>query len=164
MNIEKALDHFEWKFKNTKVSEKDIEAYNAILEWKELQEQQTLQRNESLAKLWIERFVVLSRTKSYTAERSINVIDESLKKSVYDWCLILKDEIPMLRFNSIGSNKYPFKEEDAFNMTKIRERNNKIIQEFETELTESLKFDPKEKDVISFVTNQINRIINTYEK
>ena len=68
----------------------------------------------------------------------------------------------MLRFNSIGANKYPL--EDAYNMTKNKERNAKIINEFETELTEALKYKPKEEDVIKFVTNQINRVIDKYEK
>ena len=72
MNINKALGHLEWKFKNTwKPTKRDVEAYNSIVEWKELQEQGVLQDNESLAKLWIHQMMLLSQTDSYTGERCV---------------------------------------------------------------------------------------------
>ena len=164
MNIEKALQHQKWRLQNSKPTKKDVEAYNSILEWKELQEQQVLQKNESLAKLWIEKMILLSRTKLYDGKRCIEVINEILSKSVYEWCVILNTEIPQMRFNSVGIYKYPLEEKDAYNVFKMQERNKKIIDEFETELTEALKFQSKEEHTIKFVTKEINKIINTFEK
>ena len=165
MNIEKALEHIEWKFRNTwKPTSKDIEAFNSVLQWKELQEQRTLSGNESLAKLWIEKMLLLNRTNLYIGERSIQVIDEILSKSVYECCLVLKNEIPLMRFNSVGSSKYPIEEKDALNITKMQERNALIISEFETELTEALNYKISEDNIIKFVQKEITRIINTFEK
>lgn len=160
MKIQRALDHLKWKFQNKwKPTPTDVEAYNAIVEYVEFQSSVNLSQNEQLAKLWIEKMILLSRTKMYSGERCIQVIDDILDKSVHEWCLILKEEIPMMRFSSIGGNKYPLKEEDANNLTKIRERNSKIIDEFEDELTRALQYEITEKDIIKFVEGQVNRIL-----
>lgn len=165
MNIDKALEHFKWKLQNSwKPTKSDLEAYNAIIDFKQLQEQEVLTRNESLAKLWIEKLILLNRSKMYDAKRSIQVIDEILDKPLYDLCLVLKNEIPMMRFNSVGSSKYPIEEKDSLNTLKMIERNEKIVAEFETELTEALKYEISEENIIKFVEQQINRIINKYEK
>ena len=88
MNINKALEHLEWKFKNSwRPTKTDVEAYNSIVEYKELQESRNLSQNENLAKLWIHQMILLSNTDSYSGTRCIEVIDEILTKSVYDWCL-----------------------------------------------------------------------------
>ncbi len=163
MNIDKAIDHFKYKFsKSWKPTPSDIEALNSIMDYKERQEDINLQQNESLAKMWIRTFITLCQTKLYNAEGAINEIDADLNKSVYEWCLILKTEIPMLRFNSIGHKKYPAP--DYYDIDKRNENNANIIDEFENELTEALLHKPKEQDVIRFVSNHINRIINKFEK
>lgn len=165
MNIDKALEHFEWKFKNHwKPTKKDVEAYNSILDYKEIQENKNLNENESLAKLWICYLILLSKTNMYTGERCIQVIDEVLSKSVYDWCLILKAELPMMRFNAIGKGKYQIDCETLLNRTKMDLMNKEIIDKYETELTEALKYEISEENAIKFVEKEINRIINTFEK
>lgn len=162
-DITKAIEHFKWKFQNSwKPTEADIEAYNSIVQYKKLQEDVNLSKNESLAKLWIRTFILLSQTKMYSSEASINEIDKDLNKSVYDWCMILKEQIPMIRFNNVGSDKFPVNNE--FDLIEMKERNAKIVEEFETELTKALLYEPKEEDIIRFVSGQINRIINKFEK
>jgi len=158
MNIDKAIDHFKYKFsKSWKPTPSDIEALNSIMDYKEHQEDVNLQQNESLAKLWIHTLTTLAYTNTYNAEQCINEIDKILKPSVYDWCLILQEQLPMMRFNAVGNHKYPLV--DPYNITKLRERNNKIINEFETDLTEAFKFKAKIKDVIRFVANHVTRIL-----
>lgn len=163
MNIDKALSHFKYKLTNSwKPTPTDIKAYNAILDYKELQESDNLSSNESLAKLWIHQLVLLSNTNAYSGKRSIQVLDEILDKSVYDWCITLKNQLPLMRFNNIGLDKFPIG--DLTNRTEQLERSNAIVSEFETELTEALKYSISEKDCIKFVEQQINRVINKYEK
>lgn len=165
MNINKALEHFNYKFKNTwKPTQRDVEAFNTIIDYKELQETQAMQENELLAKLWIHQMILLTRTNMYNGERCIQVIDEILSKSVYEWCLILKSEIPLMRFNNIGVDKYQLYKENILDLTKLSEINEKIINEFETELTKALKSEISEENIIKFVSQNINRIINKYEK
>lgn len=165
MTLDKALEHFQYKFKNHwKPTQRDIEAYNTIVDYKELQESKNISQNESLAKLWIHQLILLSRSNMYNGERCIQVIDEILSNSVYEWCLKLKNELPIMRFNSIGIGKYQIDSETVLNRTKLSQINNEIINEFETELTEALKYDPKEEDVIKFVSSQITRVINKFEK
>jgi hypothetical protein len=160
MDITKALEHFEWKLKNHwKPTQKDVDAYNQIIKFKDFHEGINLQQNELLAKLWIEKLIMLNRTKLYTTQRSIEEIDKILSTSLYDMILILQNEIPLMRFNSVGIDKYPLYEKDVLNRTKTIERNKKIVDEFETELTEALKFDIKEADLVKFIERQITRIL-----
>ena len=147
MNIDKALEHFKWKLQNHwKPTKTDVDAYNSILDYKELCERQALMDNDNLAKLWIHQLILLNNTNSYTGERCIQVIDEILSKSTYDWCVTLQNSIGMMRFNA------------------ILKENDKITTDNEKELKEALLHTPKEEDVIKFVCKQINRIINKFEK
>ena len=160
MDIKKAISHFEYKLRNHwKPTKKDIEAYNSIVDYKEQQDSINLTQNEPLAKLFIHQFILLCRTKIMTSEMALNAIDEILNKSVYDWCELLKEEIPMMRFNSIGLHKYPLESKDEFNITKLQERNKLIIEEFEDELLAALKIEMKTDEVIKFVEKHVNRII-----
>jgi hypothetical protein len=158
MNIDKALEHIKWKFDNVAPPTlKDLESFNAILDYKEKQEDINLEQNENLAKLWVHTLTTLAYTKTYNAEQCINEIDNILKISVYDWCEILREQLPMMRFNSVGNHKYPLV--DPYNITKLRERNEKIINEFETELIEAHNFKAKIENVVRFVKNHVTRII-----
>ena len=165
MNIEKALEHFEWKFKNTwKPTKHDVEAYNAILDYKDLQESINMSKNENFTKLWIHQLILFARTGLYTGEASIQTLDEIMKISVFDWCMNLKEEIPLMRFGIVGAVKYPLEPKDYYNMTKQKERREAIIRDFETELTKELKHEISEENIIKFVENQITRAINKFEK
>ena len=142
MNINKALEHFKWKFENSwKPTEKDVEAFNSIIAYKEMQESYNLQHNESLAKLWIHQMILLSNTDMYDGKRCIQVIDEILDKSVYEWCLEMKEQLPMMNFRA-AEKRYAGDEE----------------------LMKAFTFIPKEDDIIKFVERNITRIINKYEK
>ena len=141
MNINRALEHFKWKFENKwKPTEKDIEAYNSILKYKEHNESYNLCQNELLAKLWIHQLILLSNTQMYDGEQCIRTIDEILEKSVYHWCLELKDKLPIMRFNAISKTGT------------------------DEELIKVLQFTISEEDTIKFVEKHITRIINKYEK
>lgn len=161
MNIEKALSHFEWKFKNSwKPTKKDIEAYNAIIEWKEIQESITLSENELLAKLWIAKLITLSETKMYSGERSIQVIDEILNKSVYEWVCILHSKLNIMRFNALLNENDILNQIDILKHDKWLDAAQKIIDKNPDKLIDALVDDIKEKDVVKFVEKQINRIVN----
>ena len=165
MTIEKALEHLTWRFKNHwKPTKKDLEAYNTIVDYKELCETKNLSENESLAKLWIHQLILLNRSNLYDGERSIQVIDEILKHSVYDWCIKLKNEIPMMRFNGVGKGKYQIDTETLLNHTKLSKIHKNLIDEFETELTKALSYEISEENIIKFVQSQIKRIVDKFEK
>ena len=136
MNINKALEHFEWKFKNSwKPTQRDIEAFNAIIEYKEVQNSYNMSKNESLAKLWIHQLILLANSNMYTGQRCIQVLDEILSKSVYSWCIKLKNELPVMRFNSVDDDKL-----------------------------KALTSEVKEEHVIKFVEDHVSRVINKFEK
>ena len=142
MNINKALEHLEWKFKNSwRPTKTDVEAYNSIVEYKELQESRNLSQNENLAKLWIHQMILLSNTDSYSGTRCIEVIDEILTKSVYDWCLEMKEQLPMMNFRAAE----------------------KIHADDEV-LLKALKYTISEANIIKFVEGEVTRIINKFEK
>ena len=165
MNINKALEHFEWKLSNHwKPTQKDIEAYNAIIDYKEMQQSINMSQNENLAKLWIHQLILLNETQMYSAERSIQVIDEILEHSVYTWTLRLKDRLNIMRFNAVLNKNDNALPKDFLNRTELKENGLKSIKGKEAELTKALTSETKEKDVIKFVEIQVNRIINKFEK
>lgn len=163
MNIEKALSHFEWKFRNNwKPTETDVKAYNSILKFKRYHEQQTLQNNTLLAKLWIEKLILLNETKMYSAERSIQVIDEILQESVYSWCVKLHSKLSQMRLNVFLKDKYGDDDLSFLNRTKMVETNIGIVDKYEKEIMELLKDNIKEEDIIHFVEKHIARIEKTF--
>ena len=165
MNIDKAIQHFEYKFrKSWKPTPTDINALNAIIDYKQMQEDITLTNNENLAKMWVNTLMTLSMTKTYNAEQCIQEIDKILEVSVYDWCLLLQEQLPMMRFNAIGNIEFPLKPIEQFSLGCVIENNKKIVAKYETELTNALKFKPKEDDVIRFVKNHVNRVITKFKK
>ena len=142
MNINKALEHFEWKFKHSwRPTATDIEAYNAILDYKAKQESYNLSQNENLAKLWIHQMILLSNTDSYSGTRCIEVVDEILTKSVYEWCLELKEQLPMMNFRALQKKLGT-----------------------DDELKKALIYEISEANIIKFVEAEITRIIDKYEK
>lgn len=174
MKIEKALSHFEWRLvnkdnkgkvtglkNNLKPSQTDIEALNSIIEWKHTQESISMSKNESLAKLWIHQLMLLNSTEMYSAERSIQVVDEILNQSVYEWCLKLQDQIGLMHYKvELGKDE---KYKDAIrngNFTLMKKESEKHIDFLE----DSFSKKPKEESIIKFVKHQINRIINKYDK
>ena len=166
MTITKAIEYLEWKFTKSgvKPSKKDIEAYNSIIDYKELQETKTLQENELLAKLWIHQLILLNETQMYSAERSIQVIDEILSKSVYDWAKKMHEQANIMRFKTLLDTK---EYKDALinlEYDKIKEIGSKLIDEKKHEFDKALKNEIKEENIIKFIKQQITRIINKFEK
>lgn len=135
MNIDKALERLEWRFKNGWTPKKlDVEAYNAIVAYRKRQSEITTSDNESLAKLWVHQLILLANSNMYSGQRCIQVLDEILSKSVYEWCLVLKDELPAMKFNANGQEN---------------------VEDLITEISE--------EDVIKFVNLHINRIISKFD-
>ena len=165
MDINKAISHFKWRFENGwKPTKRDIEAYNAIIEYKEMQNSLSLSENESLAKLWIHQLMLLNNTQMYSAERAIQVIDEILQQSVYDWSKKLHSQANIMRFASLlGSEEYK-DVLNKLNFTKLKEIGSKLTTENSLEFEKAMKADVKEENVIKFVEQQIDRIINKFEK
>ena len=142
MRISKALEHFKWNLENRwKPTEKDIEAYKSIIEYKQKVEDENLERNNNLAKLWIHQLILLSNSNMYSGERCIQVLDEILTKSVYDWGLELQKQLSIMKFNSLTKQGAS-----------------------DEELTEALAWKPDEEYVIKFINQNITRIILKYEK
>ena len=160
MNIDKALDHFKWKFKNSwKPTETDIKAYNTIIEFKEMQESINLSENEALAKLWIHQLMLLNDTEMYSSERAIQVIDEILSKSVYEWCIKLRSQANIMRFKTLletSEYKIALKERKPLKMHEI---GYKQINDNPEKFKEALNREIKEDDIIKFVERQITRIL-----
>lgn len=136
MDIDKAMEHFKFKLENVwKPSKKDIEAYTSIYKYREMVEMQNINENDSLAKLWIHQLILLANSNMYSGERCIQILDEILSKTTYEWCLRLKDELPMMRFNALDKPE-----------------------------VKDLHFEISEENIIKFVNLHINRIINKFEK
>ena len=104
------------------------------------------------------------RTKLYTGKRCLQVMDEILDKTVWEWCLKLKNEIPLRNFNSVGSSKYPLEKDSRLNLTKMDKNTDDILNDFADELIKELKSEPNDDAIIKFVNKEITRIINKEKK
>lgn len=178
MNIAKALSHFEWKLvekdekgnpvrlkKYFTPSKKDVEAYNAILDYKEQQESVNMSQNESLAKLFIHQLLLLNNTQMYSAKRSIEVIHEILDKSLYEWCLHLQKNIGLMHLDVyLGENKEYCEAVRNSNVSKMQEIHKEEIYKNNEKMKELFNTTVSEDKMIKFVEQQINYIINKYEK
>lgn len=160
MDINRALEHFKWRFRNGwKPTENDIKAYNSIVKFKEFHEKESLKNNEALAKLWIEKLILLNESKMYSAERSIQVIDEILQLSTYEWCVKLHSKLSQMRLNSFIASKYNLDEYSSLEPSKMIIENSKIVEKYELDILQILKDDIKLEDIIKLVEKQITRII-----
>ncbi len=165
MEINKALERLEWRFKSSwKVNENDIEAFNAILKFKEQTESINLSQNDNYAKMFIHQLILLSRTGLYSGERCLEVINEILNKSVYDWSMILREEIPMIRFNGVSNEKYNITPQDILKRGEVLKRNEKIVSECSDELIKELKYEISKDDIIKFVKIEVTKSLNRFEK
>ena len=176
MTIDRALKHFDWRLvdkdKNGKPlklkdyfkpSENDLEALNSIIDFVNTSQQQSLMEHQLFAKLFIEKFIMLAETNHMTAEVCINEIERILSFSVYEMVLILKDKVPMFKFNAIGQDTYPLEDTDVFNLSAISDRNNKIVAQYTNELFECLKTTYSEDDAIAFITSMVHYLTKKYQ-
>ena len=166
MNINKAIEHFKFKFTNVwKPTQKDVEAFNSILDFKDIQESRNLNENESLAKLWIFTMIRLNTIRGYDGKECIKQIDDILKIDLYEWVKELQSNYFLSKFNNIIKD-YPdyAKAIQDYNITKIDAEGKKIMSENKDRIMEALKHEPKEEIYIKFIESQIARIINTFEK
>ena len=85
--------------------------------------------------------ILLSNTDSYSGTRCIEVVDEILTKSVYEWCLELKEQLPMMNFRALQKKLGT-----------------------DEELKKALIYEISEANIIKFVEAEITRIIDKYEK
>ena len=159
MRIDKALEHQKWRLSNSKnTTQKDIDAYNSIIEYKEIQDSHNLSENESLAKLWIYILMLLNNSEMYSAERSIQIIDEILQTSVYDWCKKLHKNIGLMQLNVELGQEYKQAVKDG-NITKIDQISKELVETQPDKVLNFLKNDVKEENIIKFVEKNISRII-----
>jgi len=160
MDIEKALSHFKWKLKEKwKPTETDIKAYNAIVKYKQQQEKETLKNNEALAKLWIHQLMLLNSTQMYSAERSIQVIDDILALEVSEWCVKLHSKLSQMRLNSFLVDKYSLVDNNALATGKLIIENAEIVEKYQEDIEEILKKDIDYDNVVRFVEKHIARIM-----
>lgn len=139
MIIDKALRHFEWKFKNVwKATEKDIEAYNAIIDYVELTRSENLCQNELLAKLWIYQFISFMWASEKGSKVGVKHIDSICRTSVFEWCNVLKTNLNQLyAMKNLNNDK-------------------KFVEALNKELSD--------EQIIKFVEKNISLLLEKYEK
>ncbi len=164
MNIEKALKHFDFKFKNSKKvpSPSDLEAFNAILDYKEKQQSANLQQNETLAKLFIFTLIRINSTRGYSAKQCLKQIDDIFRISVFEWVKQLRLNYFFTKFNVTKEAYEGYLEANyGYNITQLDIEGKKIFKEHPELLECEI---PDIEYYIKFVEEQMNRIINENER
>lgn len=163
MRIEKALEHFKYKFQNVwKPTKTDIEAYNSIIDYKEIQEQRSISENESLSKLFIAMFISKCQYYNYSSEMALKSIEDILKKDSYYWVKMLHLQLPLFQIQALGFTD--IKKIDSEDFNELKKHNDFIFDKYENEITKALGSKVSEEQLIKWLNSKINTIINTYDK
>lgn len=193
MHISKAIKHLKWKFENVwNITEDDIKAYKAIVNYKEHNESVNLSKNESLAKLYIfvlRRLIEKEERTIYDLEihKKINII---LEDSVYNHCLKLMNQLNNSNMyfrikENVKDIEMPFNHVHPSNYIDCisdEVDNNKKLELVLKYQEEKKKYKERlhnfidnnsdkltnhifnENDIIKFIEQQISYIIDKYEK
>ena len=118
MNIDKALAHFGRNKNNWKPNLKDMKPITQLLITKNSRNKKALSENESLGKTLDPPIDTFKRNRNVFAERAIQVIDEILSKSVYDWTKKMHEQANIMRFKTLLDDK---QYKDALKKFRVRE-------------------------------------------
>ncbi|MCP4054225.1 MAG: hypothetical protein GY739_14450 [Mesoflavibacter sp.] len=102
---------------------------------------------------------MLCKRHNLTSKEALNSIDDILKQDLHTWIKVLQNQIKVMHIGTIGAKKYPL-DLNEYNITKLDERNQQIINDFQPELLKALKTELKEEDVIKWVEDIITGITN----
>lgn len=108
MNIERAIKHFSWRLKQSKMipNQKDEDAFNCIINTLNQNYEKAQMEDVLFAKLLIERLMMLTVGGQRSMKSAIDVIKEILSSSLLGWAKTFSDEVPMIRLKNVFDEEF----------------------------------------------------------
>ena len=119
-----------------------------------------MSQNETLAKLWIEKLMLLNASMMYSGERSIQVIDEILNNSVYDCIKKLHSQINLMHFNATLNKDGQLVPKNVLSISEYRANGLEAVKNNKEELHKAFTKTISEEQIIKFVQENVTRLIN----
>lgn len=162
MNIYKAIEHFNWRFRNgIKPTKRDIEAFNSIIEFVDNKGNANLTQNESLCKLFIYVFISKCQYNFLSSENALKSINDILKSDLDYWIDRLHLSLPLMQINALGFKDFN-NDIDLNNLKQLEELNNRIFDKYEEDIIKALKTKTTKEQVIKWLEGKITAILNLY--
>lgn len=156
MTINRAVKHLSWRLQQPKLipNDKDIEAFNFILSSLEFKYETALIEDDLLIKLLIERLLLLTIHGKRSMADAIEVIKETLRKSVSSWLTIFREEVPLIRFSRALEQdfiKLSLSDDDLKDSKLVIKAKNKLMTNNQKKYAEKLTTPYTEAELQSFI-------------
>lgn len=169
-NVTQSLKHLKWRLSSDKIipNQKDIDAFNNIVAYINLSEQNEFNNNKIFVKLFTYILTFNSRFYSNNVKKVLNDIEECLKDTVYNSIKKFHVNIPMCNIEQLWI-KHDTIYVDVENpltfacMEKIKNAELEQYAKFEKQLKESLKTEYTEEQLIDFITKKSTELILKYK-
>lgn len=170
MNIESSLKHFKWRLSSDKIipNNKDIEAYNNIVAFISLAQQEALDKNRLLAKLMVFYMAKNAKVYSHNVKKMLHDIEECFGSTLTKNLNIFHEMIPTCSFIQLWN-----KNDDVYvtvsdpptpyDLAKIKEAHLKQMKKFTEELKESLKTEYTIEQLTEFVIKKTAELTLKYQ-
>jgi hypothetical protein len=108
MNISTAVHHFSWRLKQPKMipSQRDREAFNCIVNTLNQHYEKAQMEDVLLAKLLIEKLMMLTIGGQRSMKSAIDVIKEILSASLSAWAKTFAGQVPLIRLKNVFDEEY----------------------------------------------------------
>lgn len=163
MDIQKAVSRLKWRISQTG-NQTDIDALNALIGFVNKSHSDVVNDHQLFAKLFIEKFLMLTITKENTAKSALAEIERILQTPVMHMADKLKKEMPMLRLNAECIKHDPdILEMDTFDdYGKLIDRKQKVAEQNKQELLNAFNKPYTIDEAINFIETQVNRLVKNY--
>ncbi len=156
MEINQAVKHLTWRLQQNRINpnEKDIEAFNCILNTLNKNYDESLIQDVLFAKLLIERLMLLTMDGKRSMQNAIGVMKESLETPLLSWLKYFQSQVPMIRLMrafEVEFIKLELGPDDMKNALKVREAKLKLISENQKKLVDEFTKPYTEEELHSFI-------------
>lgn len=169
-NVTQSLKHLKWRLSSEKIipNEKDIEAFNNVVAYISLTEQQAQDRNKIFVKLFTYILTFNSRFYQHNVKRVLNDIEDCLKETVYEGIKKFHVNIPMCNVTQLWEKHDTIYVEVEQPPTpkcfeNIAKAEREAMENFAKEFYKSLKTEYTEKQLIDFITKKSTELILKYQ-
>lgn len=166
LSIEQAMDHIKFKLGGAgkRMTKKDVAAYNKLVEYIKANDTVAVDQNTLFAKLYIQKFMMLSLDGKHSAQSAINEIEDILKMPVLEMIRTFKGNVPFFKFEKIVSRGVPDDLDPLKDWEKIRKIRMHNVKQYEKELLECFRTEYTEAQAIDFLSREINRMLILYSE
>lgn len=166
LNITQAVKHLTWRLhpeqgKKIIPNEKDVEAFNLILQTLNSQYEQGLIQDILFAKMLCDKLLMLTIPGDRTMKSAIEVVEEILSRSMDGWSKAFQDNIPLIKLSKAFEDEF-IRFRDSGNLAKdaasVREAKLKLIAQNQNKLRDLLTKPYTHEEFTGFITQLVHKL------